>query len=96
MKIFHFSHVAFCPKMKSIVVPGKVNELYDGLKKEVKQIKKVYLYSSNLKKGYLENMPKKCTIYVKNKNVQRKLRQFGFKGKIVIKKKMAPYDKAAW
>lgn len=50
--------------------------------------------AENIRSEAMDNMPKKCTIYVKN--VQRKLCQFGFKGKIVIKKKMVPYDKAAW
>lgn len=93
MDIFHWGWLEGCSKIKKVYVPAKVKEIhYNYVNEKIKNVKKIYLYSNTLKKGNLEGAPKSCTIYVKNVGVKRQLRKFGFKGKIVIKKKMKKYN----
>lgn len=63
------------------------------MEKKIKSVKKIYLYSKNLKKGNLKGASKSSTIYVRNASVRKQLKKFGFKGKIVIKKNMKNYNK---
>jgi len=79
---------------KTVYVPAQVKEIhYNYVEKKIKSVKKIYLYSKNLKKGNLKGAPKSSTIYVRNASVRKQLKKFGFKGKIVIKKNMKNYNK---
>lgn len=49
-------------------------------------LKKVYINAVSLKKSKLKNLPKSCTVYVKNKTVKQQVKTAGFKGKVIIKK----------
>ena len=92
MDIFHWGWLEGCPKVKKVYVPAKVEEIhYNYVFEKMKSVKKIYLYSRNLKKGNLEGAPKFTTIYVKNAAVKKQLKKFGFKGKVVVKKKMKKY-----
>ena len=80
------------PEGEKVYVPAKVEEIhYNYVFEKMKSVKKIYLYSRNLKKGNLEGAPKSTTIYVKNAAVKKQLKKFGFKGKVVVKKKMKKY-----
>lgn len=94
MDIFHWGWMEGNPKVKEVYVPAQVKEIhYNYVEKKIKSVKKIYLYSKNLKKGNLKGAPKSSTIYVRNASVRKQLKKFGFKGKIVIKKNMKNYNK---
>ena len=97
-KYFYWNSIAYCPSLRRIEIPETVRYVYtyDFVLSTNRNdpacfspIKHVYLYSTNLKGGGdLEDIPADTTFHVRNKKVSKKLRKFGFRGKIVIEKNM--------
>ena len=95
---FYWNSIAYCPSLRRIEIPESVRYVYTydfsylghrgRDKKYFSPIKHVYLYSTNLKDGDLKDIPADTTFHVRNKKVSKKLRKFGFKGKILIEKNM--------
>lgn len=94
---FYWDDMAYCPSLRTVEVPESVRYIWGysyGLYNDwdpscYSPIKDVYLYSTKLKGGgNLEDIPADTTFHVRNKQVSKKLRKFGFKGNIVIEKNM--------
>ncbi|MCD8018113.1 MAG: leucine-rich repeat domain-containing protein [Clostridiales bacterium] len=76
------------PKLKTLTFPKNVKSLGGsfGGNTNSSALKKVYINAKSIKKCSLSSIPKTCKIYVKNRTVQKQVRKYGFKGKIILKK----------
>ena len=83
-----FLIIKHTPPIKRLNVPEDVRYVYIQAEDGDSEINHIYLYSKNLKGGDLRKASVKTTFHVRNKKVEKKLRKFGFKGKIVIEKNM--------
>ena len=87
---FYWNSTSYCPSVKRIDLPESIRYIYEPFDngKFLTAYKHIYVYSKNLKGGELGRVPVETTFHVRNKKVEKKLRKFGFKGKIVIEKNM--------
>ncbi|MFR8548972.1 MAG: hypothetical protein ACLVEV_10180 [Lachnospiraceae bacterium] len=83
-----FLSIKYTPPIKRLNIPEDVRYVYIQEEAGDSEINHIYLYSKNLKGGDLRRASVKTTFHVRNKKVEKKLRKFGFKGKIVIEKNM--------
>lgn len=76
-------------QLKTIIFPSNIRKIDGGFGgKYLCKLKKIYIKAPVMKKVNLIGLPKKCKVYVKNSTVSRQVRKEGFKGKIIITKRM--------
>ena len=76
-------------QLKTITFPSNIRKIDGGFGgKYLCKLKKIYIKAPVMKKVNLIGLPKKCKVYVKNNTVSRQVRKEGFKGKIIITKRM--------
>ena len=95
MKTFNFIALLYSGAIDRMDFPEATREIYypEDERMIISPVRKVYVRAKKLKKGNLKAMPETTTFYVKNHRVEKQLRKFGFRGKIVIQPKMKKYDK---
>lgn len=95
MKTFNFMALLYSGAIDRMDFPEATREIYypEDERAIISPVRKVYVRAKKLKKGNLKAMPETTTFYVKNHRVEKQLRKFGFRGKIVIQLKMKKYDK---
>lgn len=92
---FYWNSLAYSKSLKRVDIPESVCYIYGEYEdypirrgNSLASVKDVYLYSKNLKGGWLDDIPVKTTFHVRSKKVAKQLRKYGYYGKIVIEKNM--------
>lgn len=77
------------PKIKKLTLPKNITKLSGAFGGTSNcRFKKLYLNAKSLRKSNLSSIPKTCKVYVKNNRVKKQVRNYGFKGKIILKANM--------
>ena len=77
-----------CKKLKKLDVPKNIKRFDSSFGWEKNKLKKIIIRTKKIKKGDFSYFSKKCTAYVRSRKVQKQLRKYKFKGKIVVKKNL--------
>ena len=85
-----FRAFADCQNLKTITIPNTIEVLGNRVFENCDNLKKVYVKTKNTriikKSNSFKYLNKNCTVYVKNNEVKKAIKNAGFKGKVVIKR----------